>query len=290
MNKQWFYLVVSSILIISCEKKQGNSVNKEIIVKTEEFSSNIAEKENTIVSRFSPPKGYSSIESPKNSLGAFIENFELEKYGAPILKFNGTPLNIQNLHEAIFNIDVGKEDLQQCADSVIRLYAEFLWKEKRFDEIQFQFTSGDIMSWKDFRKGIRPKINGNNVTFSKTAEEDTSYSNFRKYLNLVFTYSGTISLNKETIAVKDNKSLKTGDMIITPGSPGHVVFIAGVAKNSENQRVYLLGEGFMPAQSIHILSNPFDKRLSPWYSLDVSSPEIHTARYLFKGHSFRTFR
>ena len=179
--------------------------------------------------------------------------------------------------------------MQQCADAVIRLRAEYLFKTKKFGEIKFHFTSGDLMKWNEYKNGTRAFVNGNSVSFRKTENLDDSYQNFRNYLDLIFTYSGTISLNKETFPVTDNKNLKSGDVLITAGSPGHVVFIAGVSKNAEGKKLYLLAEGFTPAQSIHVLKNPFDPKISPWYELDVNSEQTKTARYLFKPTNFRRF-
>lgn len=114
--------------------------------------------------------------------------------------------------------------MQQCADSVIRLYAEYLWKQDRKDEIAFYFTNGDLVKWTDYRDGYRAFVMGNSVDYRKTASYEDSYQNFRNYLDLIYNYAGTISLIAETKAVNSTKNLKTGDILITPGSPGHVVF------------------------------------------------------------------
>jgi len=39
--------------------------------------------------------------------------------------------------------------------------------------------------------------------------------------------------------------------------------MAGVCRNKEGKKLFLLTEGFTPAQSIHLLSNPFNKNISP---------------------------
>ncbi|MBK1897959.1 DUF4846 domain-containing protein [Chryseobacterium paridis] len=244
---------------------------------------------NTTKERFSPPNGYEWIEGKPDSFGYFLENYTLKPYKSQILRYDGDPISTQNLHEAVFDIDTGDKDLQQCADAVIRLRAEYLFKTKKFNEIQFHFTNGDLVSWNDYKNGIRAFVNGNSVSFRKTASFDDSYQNFRNYLELIFNYAGTISLHKETQAVTKNTDLKTGDILITPGSPGHVVFISGSCINREGKKLFLLAEGFTPAQSIHLLSNPFDKDLSPWYDLDVNASEIKTARYYFKPANFRSF-
>ena len=82
--------------------------------------------------------------------------------------------------------------------------------------------------------------------------------------------------------------LKTGDILIIPGSPGHVVFIAGTCENKKGERLFLLSEGFTPAQSIHLLKNPFDENISPWYKLEVNSEKINTARFTFSPVNFRS--
>lgn len=205
------------------------------------------------------------------------------------MRYDNSPISTQHLHEAVFDIDTGNKDLQQCADAVIRLRAEYLYKIKKTDDIKFHFTSGHLLSWNDYKNGTRAFVNGNSVSFRKTAGFDDSYQGFRNYLDLIFNYAGTISLNKETQPVTKSSDLKTGDILITPGSPGHVVFIAGVCKNKEGKKLFLLGEGFTPAQSIHLLSNPFQKNISPWYDLDVNAPETKTARYIFKPTNFRSF-
>lgn len=249
----------------------------------------INKNKNTIRERFSPPEGYEWIEEKPGSFGHFIENFKLKPYGSPILKYDGVPVSSQHLHEAVFDIDTGNKDLQQCADAAIRMRAEYLYKSKKFNEIKFHFTSGDLLSWNDYKNGTRAFVNGNSVSFRKTAAFDDSYNSFRNYLDLIFNYAGTISLNKETKPVMRNSDLKTGDILITPGSPGHIVFISGVCKNQKGERLFLLSEGFTPAQSVHVLSNPFNPYFTPWYDLDIQAEETKTARYFFKPTNFRSF-
>lgn len=283
--------MVIAIVLSGCTKDKSPSglTSQETKDLHQESSVQINKDKNTIRERFSPPKGYEWVDEKSDSFGYFIENFKLKPYGSQILKYDGSPIATQHLHEAIFDIDTGNKDLQQCADAVIRLRAEYLYKMKRFDEIKFHFTSGDLLSWNDYKNGTRAIVNGNSVSFRKMSAFDDSYHGFRNYLDLIFNYAGTISLNKETKPVIQNSDLKTGDILITPGSPGHIVFIAGVSKNKDGKKIFLLGEGFTPAQSIHLLSNPFNKNISPWYDLDINEQETKTARYIFKPTNFRSF-
>lgn len=284
--KRIFVLIIFFGLI-SCSKSQKK---EKIIIETDNISTTaslIHKNGNTVKTRFSAPKNYKWIEEKPNSFGEFLVNFPLKKYGAQIHRFDGNPIATQSLHEAIYDIDTGEKDLQQCADSVIRLYAEYLWKQDRKDEIAFHFTNGDLVKWTDYRDGYRAFVMGNSVDYRKTASYDNSYQNFRNYLDLIYNYAGTISLTAETKAVNSTKNLKTGDILITPGSPGHVVFIAGSCENKNGEKLFLLSEGFTPAQSIHLLKNPFEENISPWYRLDVNSEKINTARFSFSPVHFR---
>lgn len=287
------FLLSALFLLLNCEKSGNASPKKtveEIPVETTlPHTLKINKDQNTIKKRFPAPEGYAYVNVHQNSFEEYIENFPLKKYGSPILKYDGTEIETQHLHEAIFAIDTGTKDLQQCADAIIRFRAEYLFKMKKFDDIKFHFTSGDLMKWNDYKDGTRAFVKGNSVQFKKTENIDDSYENFRKYLDLIFTYAGTISLNKETKPVLKTEDLKVGDILITAGSPGHIVFIAGVSENQKRDKLFLLAEGFTPAQSIHILKNPFDPKISPWYELDVNSPETKTARYFFEPTNFRSF-
>lgn len=285
--KRIFVLIIFFGLI-SCSKSQKK---EKIIIETDNISTTaslIQQNGNTVKTRFSAPENYKWIEEKPNSFGAFLLDFPLKKYGSEILKYDGNPIAIQSLHEAIYDIDTGEKDLQQCADSVIRLYAEYLWKQDRKDEIAFHFTNGDLVKWTDYRDGYRAFVMGNSVDYRKTASYDNSYQNFRNYLDLIYNYAGTISLIAETKAVNSTKNLKTGDILITPGSPGHVVFVAGSCENKNGEKLFLLSEGFTPAQSIHLLKNPFEENISPWYRLDVNSEKINTARFSFSPVHFRS--
>ncbi|MBV6655135.1 MAG: hypothetical protein KI786_15320 [Mameliella sp.] len=84
--------------------------------------------------------------------------------------------------------------------------------------------------------------------------------------------------------------MKAGDILITPGSPRHAVIIVGRAVNANGAPVYLLAQGYTPAQSIHIITNPFNGSINPWYKLDINKKPMVTARYSFRKRNIRSFR
>ena len=117
----------------------------------------IDQSKSTIRSRFTPPKGFSWVSEQPGSFGEFLINFPLHPPNFPVRDFTGVPIDQQNHHIALLKIDVGEKDLQQCADAWIRLYAEYLWLNRRFDDIGFEFTSAQFFPWTDFQNGLRTK-------------------------------------------------------------------------------------------------------------------------------------
>jgi len=249
----------------------------------------IDQSKSTVKTRFVPPKGFLWIKEEPGSFSEFMVNFPLHPPNLPVRDFKMVPITKQQNHAAILNIDVGDKDLQQCADAWMRLYAEYLWAQNRKDEVGFHFTSGQFFSWNDYRNGLRTKELKNKVRFVQTDQKDDSYETFRDYLNIIFRYAGTISLDKESVPVQRNYDIKPGDIIIKPGSPGHSVFVMARVRNNVGKYLYLLAESFMPAQDIHILRNNASLQLSPWYELDIHSPQTTTAKYVFKPTSIKRF-
>ncbi len=244
----------------------------------------------TILKRIGAPHGFEWVIEEPGSFGEFLQNSELRETNSKILDYRGVPISNQSEHVAVLTYDVGTKDLQQCADAVIRLRAEYLYHRKKFNQLYFHFTNGDVFSWNDYKSGIRPRlINANTISFNRVAGKDDSYKSFRNYLDVVFMYAGTISLNNESTPVRNNKNIKTGDFLVTPGSPGHAVIIVGRAKNKSGKTIFLLAEGYTPAQSIHVITNPYDGSINPWYELDINNRPTITARYTFIRTNIRAF-
>lgn len=253
----------------------------------EETNTIIHKEGKDIVSRFMPPSGFERIEASEDSFGSYIRKFPLLSSDAKVMLYDGSEKWIQDYHAAVFDMSIGKRDLQQCADSIIRVYAEYFFKTKQYEKISFHLTNGFEMKYTKWRDGYRINVNGNKVSWVKQAKKDTSYECFRKYLTTVFTYAGTISLSKEATSV-DVRDLQIGDMFIFGGSPGHCVLVVDIVENASKQKAFLLAQGYMPAQSFHIIKNP--KHLEdPWYyETEVSYP-FQTIQWTFQQGSLKRF-
>ncbi len=225
--------------------------------------------QNAIVNRIAVPEGFERISLPKNSFENWLRYLPLKAGKPPVYLYNGIQKYNQKAHYAVIDIDVGRKDLQQCADAIIRLRAEYFYSKRNYDQIHFNFTSGDRASYREWIKGYRPSVKGNKVKWYKKHSHNQSYSNFKKYLETVFMYAGSYSLSRELKLVKNIKEIRIGDVFIEGGFPGHSIIVVDIAINKKNQKkLFLLAQSYMPAQEIHILINPSNAQLSPWYEID----------------------
>lgn len=206
--------------------------------------------------RVNAPPGFTRVDHAPKSYAAFLRSLPLKAAGTDVVSHKGDPLYAPAL--AVVDIDIGKRDLQQCADSVIRLHAEWLWSQKRESEVSYKFTSGDAWAWQKRKAGHRLKVvKGHGVSFPKTRKPGGGRKAFRRYLDEVFMFAGTASLTRDAQKVPSLKAAKSGDFFVFGGSPGHAVQILDEARDADGRRAVLLGQGFMPAQSFHVIEGPF---------------------------------
>jgi len=240
--------------------------------------------------RIAPPEGWVRVDLAPGSFGAWLRDLPLKPGRPPVRLHDGRPKGNQAAVVAVVDLDVGAADLQQCADAVIRLRAEWLWSIGQADTAAFHFTSGDLAEWSRWRDGWRPNVAGSRVTWTHRAAPDASHATFRGYLDAVFTYAGTLSLAAETAPVPDPHALRPGDLIVEGGSPGHAVLVVDMAGNAAGELIYLLAQGYSPAQDVHVLVNPSSPGTSPWYRLADLGDPIVTPEWTFHAGSQRTWR
>ena len=242
----------------------------------------------TIENSIPAPTGYKRISAMEDSFAEWLRKLPLHDGHPPVHLFNGELKDNQAAHFAVVRMDVGDRDLQQCADAIIRLRAEYLLAGNNDDQIGFHFTSGDRAAWSEWQDGLRPTVRGNRVTWTRTASPDSSYSCFRQYLNTVFMYAGTASLNRELPSVAVASPVEIGDVFIQGGSPGHAVMVVDVAADSAGQRAFLLAQSYMPAQEVHILRSPLPD-LNPWY-IERPSGNLDTPEWTFSFSNRKRFQ
>jgi hypothetical protein len=244
----------------------------------------------TLASRIAPPPGFERPAAAPASFAAWLRGLPLKPAGAPVLLHTGAPKPRQDVHVAVIDIDVGARDLQQCADAVMRLRAEWQFASGRPGDIAFNDTgAGKPIAFARWAAGERPHMSGRSLSWSRGAAPDASYASFRHYMDVVFIWAGTYSLERE-LTPKPVAELAAGDLFIKGGFPGHAVLVADAVENRDTgERRFLLVQSFMPAQEMHVLKNPPDADGSPWYPLAFGD-RLVTPEWVFPRESLRTWR
>ena len=292
MKKRRIILIImlAVLLLTACEKMINEEKNliknpqKPLERKADDF---INEEGKTIKERIIVPQGFERIKLPEDSFGEYLRNLPLKPHGSKVKYYNGI-VKLRDVHVAVIDMDVGQRDLMQCADSVIRLRAEYLYKRGYYDKIHFNFTNGFRADYKKWREGYRIRVEGNNTSWVKKESYNGDYTTFRKYLDMVFAYAGTLSLSKEMKRVF-LEDLSIGDVFLEGGSPGHCVIVVDMAENKNTgEKIFLLAQGYMPAQEIHVLKNPENSDGNPWYSANFGE-RLYTPDYVFTKEQIYRF-
>ncbi len=269
------------VILIACSKGEGQP-RQDVEIKTETAAA-IQNTGLTIIDRFIPPNGYKRVASSAGTFGHFLQQLPLKPQGAQVTYFNGAKKPNRGIYAAVVDLPIGTKDLHQCADAIIRLRADYLHQQGRTDEIGFHYTNGFWADYKHWQKGYYPKVSGNTVQWVKG---NKNADNYWKYLENIFSYAGTLSLQKE-LNQKEVKKLNIGDVFIQGGSPGHAVIVVDKAVQQNSGKIaYLLAQSYMPAQELHILNNPNSK--SAWYFV-TDETVINTPEWTFSTDDLHGF-
>lgn len=241
----------------------------------------------TIQTRFGLPEGF--VRDSTTSYGNNLRNLPLLESGTLVKLFDGRSKGNQSAHEAVIDLPIGKKDLHQCADAVMRLRAEHLWNEKQYSLIHFNLTNGFRVDYTEWMKGKRVIVDGNKTYWKATTNPSNTYKDFWKYMEFIFTYAGTLSLSKELKSI-NIEELKIGDAFIKGGSPGHAVIVVDVAVHQKTKKkIFILAQSYMPAQRIQVLKNYNSQEMSPWYSEDFGD-FLETPEWTFKSSELMRFK
>jgi hypothetical protein len=235
------------------------------------------------------PQGFTYVEDGDSVYSNWLLDLKFKKSKIVYL-YNGKLKSNQDVQYAVLNIDIGRKDLIQCADVAMKLRADYLFEKHLFDQIKFITTSGNEISFENWLKGMRWKVQGAKlVSYNIHKGEPNIQKEYNSFMEFVFYYCGTYSLSKQLKSVNDGKTLQPGDIFVYGGFPGHAVTVMAVAKNEAGKKIFLLSQGYMPAQDIHILKNYTDPDLSPWYDLSGLYP-LYTPEWQFDKGSLKRWQ
>ncbi len=224
---------------------------------------------NTPLTRFAVPPGAQRVVVAQGSFGAWLRNVPLRPPGTPVKLFDGTLKAPQDVHAAVLDFDTGTRDLQQCADAVMRLRAEYLWSLGQGQRACFRTAAGKTLQ---FAGG--------------------KYPVYRNWLNTVFNVANTASLRRQLEPVADALQVQPGDVYVVAATGGHLyghaITVVDVAIEPGGQHWALLAQSYMPAQDIHILRNGQEPAKNNWFRVNADG-SINTPEWGFVAKSLFRF-
>ena len=242
-----------------------------------------------LAQRFTVPPGCQRVPVTAGSWGEWLRGLPLRPAGTPARLFNGKLKDNQAVVAAVVDIDPGTTDLQQCADAVLRLRAEYLFSVNP-NKIHFHLTTGYDAWFSDYLAGTTFRVQGERVLPAPKPAEAATHAALGRYLLPVFGYAGTLSLSREVQPVPLAQA-QPGDVLVHGGSPGHAVLVLDVAANPRTGQHYLLlAQSYMPAQNIHVLRNVRQPQLGAWFAVPGPQvPEFNTPEWTFASTELGRF-
>jgi hypothetical protein len=229
----------------------------------------------TLEARFAPPPGFTRVAVEAGSFAAFLRMLPVLPKGARVVDHAGRPVH-EGDHPniaAVVDLDVGTKDLQQCADAIVRLDAEWRWSRGEHNLV-YRAVSGQPLSYARYRGGERAFVSSTGVELRKVAQTQADdHAVFRRWLDEVFAWVGTFSIARDGKRVA-REDLRGGDFFVLTGSPfGHAVLVLDVARDAQGRTAVLLGQSFMPAQSFHVVRPDTS---TAWFMIDPNADAIAT--------------
>ncbi len=292
------YSIVLASILLSCnfavpEERDATSISNANSRITQEVkiveTSYIDTTKNTIATRFPVSSGFARTVVDTTTFGYYLRHLPLKEHGAEVQLYTGGVKKDRGVYLAVVDKEIGNKDLHQCADAVMRLRADYLFSRKDYDAIHFNFTNGFSAEYSKWREGNRIVVRGNKVSWVNRATPSDSPDSYWRYLEQVFMYAGTLSLDKELKQVS-LEEMKIGDVFIWGGSPGHAIIIVDMIKNENTGEIkFMLAQSYMPAQEIQVLRNPANKDPdNPWYSFS-SGESLNTPEWDFDSNQLKRF-
>lgn len=238
-------------------------------------SQDIPQAVDTLEERFPTMPGFVRVHLEPQSFGWFLRNLPLAAKNTPVKSFRGDVIRAADHPNVagVVAIDVGSRDLQQCADAILRLHAEWRYARGHRD-LMYRAASGTKLSFGQYAAGMRLHVDGNKLSFALDARRtEPTHALMRAWLEDVFGWANTGALSRDGQHV-NFAGLRPGDFFVLTGVPfGHAVLVLDMAVDKQGRRALLLGQSFVPAQNVHVLRpNPS----GAWFVVDENDGAVTT--------------
>ncbi|WP_322969983.1 DUF4846 domain-containing protein [Faecalibacter sp. LW9] len=264
-------ILILPFLFFACHQSSSSETKKDSDIEEPNNVEAlfIEPNSNTILECFKPEKGFERENYTDTEFGHFLQQLPLKAVEEKVRYFDGNIKDKPDVYNSVINLPIGTKDLHQCADATMRLRADYLYQQKRYNDIAFNFASDGL-----------PR------DYVSYANGDNSPEKYWSYLEYIFSYANTASLKAQLRTIHYTE-VKIGDLLIQKGNPyGHAVMVVDLITDGSNKKV-LLAQSYMPAQELQILINPMSSNGSPWY--EVNAGDIITPEWHFTNEDWKTW-
>jgi hypothetical protein len=192
------------------------------------------------------PSGCTRVPCDSASFGGWLRRLPLLRRTA-VLDYRGDTVRRASFRvRAVLDLPLlFTQDLEQCADYAMRLWAEWHRAAGRLAALALFANSG---------RRVRLAASGRD---------------YHSFLKWAFMYANSASLKRGCSAIAAGQ-LQPGDLIVQNerGGIGHVSVIMDACAARDGTRYYLIGFSFMPAQEFHIEQARDGQGAAGWFRLD----------------------
>jgi len=225
--------IISLLLCLSLFACRVNSESPQSIVVEETSAADSLKMadEKLIISKISEiptPEGFTRKNYKRGTFAHYVQNLPVKASD-----YSQTYSKDSVFWASEFIVDKDLlfygQDLEQCADWAMRLWADYHKQENKLSELFLYNYSGEKIYYKN---------------------EGNDYNSF---LKKSFSYSNSYSIKKGANEIS-KANLQPGDLFVQnkDGGIGHVSVILDVAEDNMGNCLYLIGFSYMPAQQMHI--------------------------------------
>ena len=231
----------------------------------------------SIKTHFKIPKIAKDYERSADAFAEWLVSHPLKKedivrYHNGQIKYNGR----NDVFAAVFDYDIGRLDLHQCADASMYLWASYNYSNgpEFYDRLRFTGADGTVYDYTEWLKN---------------KDREDNCDNFRRWMDLVWSYANSWSISEYDMYTVPIWDIQAGDVFVVGGFPGHAVSVVDVITDKETgHKMFMLAQSFMPAQDNHILKNPETDYV--WYELKSFMTHVRTPQYTFHINDLKRWR
>ena len=179
-----------------------------------------------------------------------MRTLPVKKAGEEVMLYTGAKKEKQDSYIAILDLPLDKGNLQQRSSTIMRLYGEYFWMNRDYDNLGFSLLSNFNMDYNKWIAGNRLAAGNGTFGWYEDGDNGDTYDNFLEYMQYYFKYTGMDSLlaaSKETKA----ENISVGDFF-TDEKKENAAMVVDVAEDSEGDRCFLLASGGSPAQDMDL--------------------------------------